>query len=84
MDKKEITPDDCVSAIINIPKNAVALIVNAKLLDDDTNEIYKAEMKINHSLLLDCIIMGEEWVHKNATYELTEKGRQLLNEIQNK
>ena len=77
--EQEINKDDGQMGIIfNIPTNTVRLKVIATIIDKDNN-LFEATRTVELSEIFDARIFGNEWELENAHYELTDKGRELLN-----
>ena len=80
MSENIIRGDDLAAALINIPKNTVKLSVVATMLDDD-DKFIKAHMDLGVVEVIEARIEGEEWLTENGRWVLTDKGREMLEEL---
>lgn len=70
--------DGQMGIIFNIPTNTVRLKVIATIIDEDNN-LHEATRIAELPEIFDARIFGNEWELENVHYELTDKGRELLN-----
>ena len=78
MKKDILTGDDLMAVIIDIPKQSVKLEINATIIDDETDELYKSTSVLNLADITEARIAGDEWENENVEYVLTDKARKEL------
>lgn len=66
-----------VPVMINVPDNTVKLNVKATVMEKD-DSLVEAEMTMTTAEVMEARIRGEEWEFENATYKLTDLGRQMF------
>lgn len=66
-----------VPVIINIPDNTVKLSVKATVMEKD-DSLVEAETTMTTAEVMDARIRGEEWEFENVKYQLTDLGRQMV------
>ena len=80
MVKDVLTGDDLMTIIIDVPKQAVKLEVNATIIDNKTDELYKTTSTLNLADITEARIAGDEWEGENVKYCLTDSAKKELEE----
>ena len=80
MVKDVLTGDDLMTIIIDVPKQAVKLEVNATIIDNETDELYKTTSTLNLADITEARIVGDEWESENVKYCLTDSAKKELEE----
>ena len=80
MVKDVLTGDDLMTIIIDVPKQAVKLEINATIIDDETDELYKSTSILNLADITEARIAGDEWESENVKYCLTDSAKKELEE----
>ena len=81
--KDVLTGDDLMTIKIDVPKQAVKLEINATIIDDETDELFKTTSILNLADITEARIAGDEWEFENVKYCLTDSARRELERTDN-
>ena len=71
-----------VPVILQIPDNAIKLVVIATVMEDDGSTV-EVQDTVMPGRLAEARIDGQEWEFENCMYCLTDKGKERLEELKN-
>lgn len=78
--KDEIMEFEEIPAVFYIPENTISVTIEAKVLDEN-NKLITVTTDYNPAALREAIKDGEQFIPDDAVFQLTDKGKRLLNEM---
>lgn len=80
--KDEIMEFEEIPAVFYIPENTISVTIEAKILDEN-NELITVTASYSPATLREAIKDGEQFIPNDAVFQLTDKGKRLLNDMIN-
>lgn len=80
--KDEIMEFEEIPAVFYIPENTISVTIEAKILDEN-NKLITVTTDYNPAALREAIKDGEQFIPNDAVFQLTDKGKRLLNDMIN-
>ena len=71
-----------VPVIVHIPEDTYNLSLIVKLVDKDEN-FYRAEMTLGLSDIQKGKVQAEDWLDEYGTWILTDKGKEIVEDLKN-
>lgn len=78
--KDEIMEFEEIPAVFYIPENTISVTIEAKILDEN-NKLITVTTDYNPAALREAIKDGEQFIPNDAVFQLTDKGKRLLNDM---
>lgn len=69
-----------IPAVFYIPENTISVTIEAKILDEN-NKLITVTTDYNPAALREAIKDGEQFIPDDAVFQLTDKGKRLLNDM---
>ena len=76
----EIMEFEEIPAVFYIPENTISVTIEAKILDEN-NELITVTTSYSPATLREAIKDGEQFIPDDAVFQLTDKGKRLLNDM---
>ena len=80
MEDEMIMEFEEIPAVFYIPENTISVTIEAKILDEN-NKLITVTTDYNPAALREAIKDGEQFIPDDAIFELTDKGKRLINDI---